>query len=67
MESDILSNYSCMHETTWIEERNYTSVYNLNEKVLNGTEEYIEFLIFGVRAFPKKINRLGNVSEWNLI
>ncbi|EGT47682.1 hypothetical protein CAEBREN_14858, partial [Caenorhabditis brenneri] len=63
METEILSNYSCIQETTWIEERNYTSVYNLNDKVLNGTEEYIEFLMFGVRAYPKKINSRKNVSE----
>lgn len=60
MESEILSNYTCIQETTWIEERNYTSVYNLNDKVLNGTEEYIEFLGFGVRAYPKKVNSRKN-------
>ncbi|CAP29296.2 Protein CBG09258 [Caenorhabditis briggsae] len=60
MESDILSNYTCMKETTWIEERNYTAVYNLNEKVLNGTDPYTEFLYFGVRAYPKKFNTRNN-------
>ena len=64
METEITTNYTCIQETTGIEERNYTSVYNLNEKVLNGTDAYTEFLIFGVRAYTKKTNSRKNVSKF---
>lgn len=62
MDTEILANSSCIAETTWYEKRNYTQVFNLNEVLLNGTEEYVDFFYFTVRAYSKKTSSRKNVG-----
>ncbi|CAI2355424.1 unnamed protein product [Caenorhabditis sp. 36 PRJEB53466] len=60
MDVEILANSSCIQETTWVAEKNYTQVFNLNEKLLNETDEYVDFFYFTVRAYAKKSNMRKN-------
>uniref|UniRef100_A0A8R1DU26 Uncharacterized protein n=1 Tax=Caenorhabditis japonica TaxID=281687 RepID=A0A8R1DU26_CAEJA len=60
MDTEIRARHPCIQETTRVADRNYTLVHNLNSAILNGTDEYVEFLLFTVHAYSNGLSAEKN-------